>query len=119
MSELEAGYGLRVPVLVRTAAAWKALVEAAPFAAEGDADGTKVHVGFLPAPASAGVRAFPAEGFRPERMALVGDEIHLHLPGGMGRSKLAAALARTANADDATFRNWKSVAAVTRLLERL
>lgn len=100
--------GLTVPVIVRTIDQWTALVEANPFpdAAE---SGTHVHVICLPMPASESLRTFDASGFAPEEYAVVGSEIYLHVPDGLGRSKLAIAVNRLPDAAAGTARNWNTV----------
>ena len=42
-------------------------------------------------------------------------EVYLLLPGGIGRSKLAAAVMRVDNAKSGTARNWKTVLALAEL----
>ena len=55
----------------------------------------------------------PADGleldrFAPEELTVAGREVYLYLPGGIGRSALAEALARP-RSTDATVRNWRTV----------
>ena len=54
------------------------------------------------------VRALDPERFLPDRFAVVGTEIHLHLPGGLGRSKLPPHLDRRLGVP-VTRRNWSTV----------
>ncbi len=100
--------GLTVPVIVRTASEWAQLVAANPFPGAADL-GKHVHVICLPTAASESLRAFEASGFAPEEFAVVGSEIYLHLPDGMGRSKLAIAVHRLPEAAAGTARNWNTV----------
>ena len=74
---------------MRTAHQWIDLIAANPFPDAID-PGTHVHVVFLSTPAPDVVSAFDASGFAPEEMAVTLSELYLHLPDGMGRSKLAA-----------------------------
>ena len=60
--------------------------------------------------------AFDAARFAPEQVAHVGRALYLHLPSGMGKSKLAVALMRHKVAGTATARNWRTVQAITALL---
>ena len=106
--------GLRIPIIIRTAQQWADVIAANPFPDAPD-PGTKVHVIFLPAPASAAIRAFDASGFAPESLAVVGSEIYLHLPDGMGRSRLAVAVNRLSDAAGGTARNWNTVRKVADL----
>jgi uncharacterized protein (DUF1697 family) len=100
--------GLAVPVIVRTAQQWSVLIASNPFpdAAE---PGRHVHVICLPAPASDSVRAFDATVFAPEDVVVSGSEVYLHLPDGMGRSKLAVAVNRVPEIAAGTARNWNTV----------
>ena len=100
--------GLTVPVIVRTIDQWAALVETNPFADVAEL-GKHVHVICLPEPAGKSLRAFDASGFAPEEFAVVGSEIYLHLPEGMGRSKLAIAVDRLPDAAAGAARNWNTV----------
>ncbi|SDG82668.1 Uncharacterized conserved protein, DUF1697 family [Sinosporangium album] len=113
---IERRFGFPVSCLVRSGAHLQAVAQANPFA-EHAAEGTVVHATFL------SERVLPdrlasirAEAFLPERFALGDRVIYLHLPGGMGRSKLAETLARPAlfKGVVATSRNWNTV---TKLVE--
>jgi uncharacterized protein (DUF1697 family) len=101
-------------VVVRSAAQMARVVEANPFADRGATD-TQLHVVFLAdgaRPAAAG--DIDVERYAPEELAVVGHEVYLHLPGGMGRSKLAADLAKRRDAVG-TARNWRSVTTLARM----
>lgn len=107
--------GLEIRVTTRTAAEWAGVVANNPFPGA-TTDGTKLHVMFLEQPATALLRRFDAERYRPEEFALTESEVYLSLPGGIGRSKLATALARIDNADAGTTRNWNTVTALSELI---
>jgi uncharacterized protein (DUF1697 family) len=100
--------GLSVPVIVRTAEQWSAVIAANPFP-HAASPGRELHVIFLPAPATELVRAFDATAFAPEALAVAGSELYLHLPAGMGRSKLAIAVNRVPEIAAGTARNWNTV----------
>lgn len=112
VAELEAriaeATGFAVTVVARTAAEWAAVVAANPFPEAGP---DELHVSFLAARPPADVLAgLDPAAFVPERFALVQREIYLHLPDGLGRSKLAGALGKVkAIAPTATARNWRTV----------
>jgi uncharacterized protein (DUF1697 family) len=97
-----------VPVIVRTALQWSDVIAANPFPYAAD-PGRHVHAIFLPAPATDSVRAFDAKIFEPEEFVVSGSEIYLHLPGGMGRSKLAVTVNRIPEIAAGTARNWNTV----------
>ncbi|HYN33866.1 MAG TPA: DUF1697 domain-containing protein [Ilumatobacteraceae bacterium] len=106
--------GLEVPVIVRTARQWVEVVARRPFPDALD-PARHVHVVFLPAPASDAIRAFDATAFAPEAMAVRGSEVYLHLPAGMGRSKLAVAVNRLPEIGVGTARNWNTVLRIAAL----
>ena len=108
--------GLTVPVIVRTGDEWAALVSANPFAAVVE-PGRHVHVICLPAPASDSLHGFDTSGFAPEECAVVGSEIYLHLPHGLGRSKLVIAVNRYPDAAAGTARNWNTVQQLAELAQ--
>ena len=60
-----------------------------------------------------GSRRLDLPSYAPEEAVAFGKELYLFLPGGMGRSKLAADLAKD-KAAVGTTRNWRTV---TKLLE--
>lgn len=109
--------GLEVPVITRKASEWARVVADNPFP-EATVDATKLHVVFLDGPATYAVHRFDGADYRPEELAVTESEIYLSLPNGMGRSKLAAALARVDNASAGTTRNWKTVSALAELATR-
>ena len=106
--QIETATGFAVPVVLRTADEWAAVVRDNPF---GGGDPAKLHVAFLgghpTAEAIAASEAIDPAAFAPETFVLRGREVYLHLPGGVGRAKLTAGL-RPLLAS-ATTRNWRTV----------
>jgi uncharacterized protein (DUF1697 family) len=100
--------GFPVPVVLRTARELARVIEDSPFA---DADADHLHVAFLPARPPENALTIEARSFAPESCAVVGRELYLYLPDGMGRSKLAAAVLAKPKAIGAggTARNWRTV----------
>jgi uncharacterized protein (DUF1697 family) len=99
--------GFEVPVVLRTADEWKTTIANNPFAAD------HAHCMFLPAaPSKTALAKIVASA--PERFELVGREVFLELPDGIGRSKLAGAIARAL--PDATTRNWRTVVTLADML---
>jgi uncharacterized protein (DUF1697 family) len=99
--------GLRPAVLVRTREQLAAVLEDDPFLRRG-APADQLHVVFCEASPAAALAGFDLAAYAPEEAVAVGDELHLLLPGGVGRSKLAADLARRAGGR-ATMRNLRTV----------
>jgi uncharacterized protein (DUF1697 family) len=106
--------GLRIPIIVRTAQQWADVIACNPFPDAVD-PARHVHVVFLPAPASDAIKAFDATAFAPEATAVRGSEIYLHLPEGMGRSRLAVAVNRLPEIAAGTARNWNTVLRIAAL----
>ena len=99
--------GFDVPVIVRSAAQWSKVIAANPYR---DAAPTELHVSFLAgAPDDASVAAATKEDWAPEEFAVVGRDVYLHLPQGMGRSVMVPRLKVIAGA---TTRNWNTVLAL-------
>lgn len=115
---IERGAGFAVPVVVRSAAELAAVIADNPFARE---DSDKLHVQFLAAkPAANALAKLVPTLFAPERYMLQGREIYLHLPDGMGKSKLAVALSRlSAISAIATARNWRTVLELDRMVKQI
>jgi uncharacterized protein (DUF1697 family) len=98
---LAEGAGLATEVVVRTAAELGRALDADPFVGRGEQTGS-VHLTFF-----AGEAPPPGDlsPFAPEEAVALGRELHLFLPNGMGRSKMAARLRRLGG----TSRNWRTV----------
>jgi uncharacterized protein (DUF1697 family) len=112
--ELEDGLGMRIPVVVRSAAQLAKIVAADPL---GDTahDAKRYVVTFLSGtPDAAAVRDLLAQDFSPERVAASSREIYTWHPDGIQKSKLARAVGDDRFGVVGTARNWNTV---TRLLE--
>jgi uncharacterized protein (DUF1697 family) len=90
-------------VVVRTEAELREVVQADPYVARGE-DPASVHVTFFadraPSPGD-------LSDLAPEEAEAIGREVHMFLPSGIGRSKLATRLGRAA--PEGTTRNWRTV----------
>jgi len=99
-------FAMVIPVFLRTHHELEAVLGRNPF---GHADASKLHVGFMAAkPPAAVVAGIDAASFHPDRLAIRDRELYLHLPIGMGRSKLPAYLDRQLKIP-VTIRNWNTV----------
>jgi len=111
---IEAEHGLRVPVVLRSAAELSRAVRSNPFVADGFPPGS-LHVMFLAeVPTPSGLARLDPERSRPDEFRVVGREVYLRCPGGLGRTKLTNAYFDRALGTVSTVRNWKTV---QRLLE--
>jgi uncharacterized protein (DUF1697 family) len=103
---------------VRDGAYLRAVMEACPFPAD-EVEGRCLHAVFHSEQVS-GERFADLEraAFLPEEFRVGERVMYLHLPGGIGRSALAAALTRPAGRLGgviATGRNWNTVRALTEM----
>jgi len=98
-------------VVARTRAQMAKVVDGNPYLERGE-DPAHLHVVFMTA-AGSKVKLPDLGAFAPEEAAAVGAQRYLFLPGGMGTSKLAAALGRQKGAVG-TARSWRTV---TKLLD--
>ena len=111
---LEKLVGAPLGVVVRTHDELDRLIAENPFAAEAAADGARVHVAFLAAPAPASAKAaldaiiakYPA---RRDRYHLAGDTLYLHLPDGAAETKFSGKTMDRAIGVMGTARNWNTV----------
>lgn len=107
--------GVSPTVMVRSADELAAIVEDNPYARQGSDQPTTVHVGFLSAePAEPFLFAIDTDEYAPEQLSVGDRVVYLHLPGGLGRSRLAIELERRRGDVEMTVRNWRTV---TKLLE--
>jgi uncharacterized protein (DUF1697 family) len=102
-------YKLRVPMVTRSASELAAVAQGNPFlAAGGDVD--RLYVAFLAGrPAASRVAALDPGRSPGDELVVVGREIYLHLPGGVGRSKLTNDYFDRTLGTFSTIRNWRTV----------
>src|SRR3954454_15032182 len=100
--KISAAAGFDVLVVVRSAKEMAAVVAGNPYR---KASGKELHVAFLTGkPAKAKLAPLELAAANGEEYTVVGRDIYLHLPNGMGQSKLGAAMSKLSL--DATVRNW-------------
>ncbi|MCC3767069.1 DUF1697 domain-containing protein [Streptomyces sp. UNOC14_S4] len=113
---IEARFGFAVDVLVRDHAYLKAVADACPFPVA-SLEAKQLNVTYFDGPVTA--RDFAkveVTRFLPEEFRLGDRALYLYAPDGLGRSKLADALARTGTGV-ATTRNWNTVLKLVELTE--
>ncbi|MFD3803956.1 DUF1697 domain-containing protein [Streptomyces sp. NPDC058611] len=114
---IEAHFGFRVPCLVVDGAYLRAVAEACPFPAA-ELEGRQLHATFCSEqPGPERFAGLDAAAYLPEEYRVGDRVVYLYAPNGLGRSKLAEALARPAvvKGIDATTRNWNTVAKLVEL----
>jgi uncharacterized protein (DUF1697 family) len=113
---IEAQFGFHPAIIVRSASAWRAMVEANPFITAG-LPATELHVACLAsAPHAADAARLRPESFLPDAFVLTGSDIYLRLPNGVAKANLSNARLDRALATVSTLRNWRTV---LKLMERL
>ena len=109
---IEARFGFPAPIALFSGEEIASLEEANPFLAEGCAEDS-LHVGFLRDAPKVGA-ALDMSRLDDERAALVGRALFLHLPKGVGRSKLTSALLDKGMGTIVTLRNLRTVRELAR-----
>ena len=112
---LDAAMDVSPDVMVRTGAELRGIVERNPYAEHTD-DPTRVHVAFMPGRVSAQVPDVDLVALAPDECVAIGRELYLHLPNGLGRSKLAEVVAGP-KGPRPTVRNWRTVTALVALAD--
>ncbi|HEU5356046.1 MAG TPA: DUF1697 domain-containing protein [Actinocrinis sp.] len=111
-------FGFDVPCLVRTGAYLDAVIKACPFPAD-TLEGKQLHAVFYSVDVTADRYAdLDQAAFLPEEFRLGEQVMYLYAPNGLGRSELAAALAKPAGrlkGIQATGRNWNTVKALAEM----
>ena len=112
--------GLKSDFILRSAADWRRIVKANPFAAFAETDPAFMVVAVAKvAPTKDAIAALnEATQEVPEELKVVGSEIYIRYPEGQGRSKLdLAKIERRHPSIRATARNWNTVLKIAALLD--
>jgi uncharacterized protein (DUF1697 family) len=117
-SALERALGTSVEVVIRSARELTKAIAANPYVGR-VADNSKLHVLFLDRkPDAAHLRTIDVAKYAPDEFEAGTQEIYLHLPNGVGRSKLAIAIGPKLAPAVATLRNWNTVTKLAELAAR-
>src|ERR1700722_2365213 len=109
-------FGLRVPVVLRTAAEINAVISGNPFLKAGEGE-EMLHVCFLAdEPGKDLVAGLDAGRSAPDSFAVVGREIYMRLVNGAGLTRLTNAYFDSKLKTVSTMRNWRAVLEVAELL---
>jgi len=113
---LEDRLGHPIPVVFRSRADLEAVIDGNPYPAAAK-DPPTVHVGFLAAkPKAATVGRLDPDRSPDDEFSVLGREIYLHLPGGVGKTKLTSAYLDKTLGTTVTIRNWKTTLKLAELL---
>lgn len=114
--EAKARLGLATDFIVRTADEWRSIVAANPFTAMAEDDPSHLVVMPLKAPPDiAGLDALRAWIPGREAIEVVGRELYISYPDGIGTSKLTGAIIERRLAARGTARNWNTATKLTAL----
>jgi len=110
---IERRFGFRAPVVCRTGAELREVVNANPFATAG-ADPKTLYVAFLAhTPASNGVVTLDRDRSPPrpcpDEAVVIGAQVYLHLPNGAARTRFTNAYLDARLATTSTVRGWRTV----------
>jgi uncharacterized protein (DUF1697 family) len=108
---------LQPKVMARTRDEYAAAIDDNPFLQRGE-DPAHLHVTFLGTGEKASLGSFDVAAYAPEEAAVVGSQLYLFLPTGMGRSKLTGDLARL-KGPPATTRNWRTTTKLLTMADEL
>ena len=113
----ERAFGRRVDHIVRTSAAFRALVPANPFPAETESDPGHVAVRVMRKPLSDADLAILSERATPrEKVAIVNGDLWLYSPEPPGTSRVVALLSRE-RSGVGTIRTWGTIRRLAEMLE--
>jgi uncharacterized protein (DUF1697 family) len=108
--------GFAPHVIVISAPDFDAIIAANPFSEEARLSAKSVHAFLLDgAPDKAALAALAGRDFADDRWQVTKGAIYLHLPNGMGRSKLAASIERILKVP-MTARNWTTMLSIQKML---
>jgi uncharacterized protein (DUF1697 family) len=106
---IESEFGFRAPVIVRSHEELDTLTKANPFLKAAEAEKT-LHVAFLAGTPNADLIAkLDPTRCAPDRFHVIGKHMYLHMPNGMGRTKLTNAWIDSKLETISTARNWATV----------
>ncbi|HLK17640.1 MAG TPA: DUF1697 domain-containing protein [Bryobacteraceae bacterium] len=117
---IEKAYGFRTGVLLRTSAELKDIIRRNPLAKRSGIEPNKLVVIFLTGEPDAMSKQKIAQiKVGPEELVLDGRQLYTYYAGGIGTSKLTAALIERAIKVSGTARNWNTVTKLLEMTEKM
>jgi uncharacterized protein (DUF1697 family) len=102
-------FGRRVPVVIRSHDELAVVIRDNPFLKAGEPE-KALHVAFLlDTPAAEAIVKLDPLRSAPDRFTVAGNHVYLHLPNGMGQTKLTNAWLDSKLSTISTARNWATV----------
>lgn len=103
-------YLFDVPIIVRSSAEMRHILEENPFAKREGIQTEKLHVTFLAeAPSANELEKVRALNYSPDEFVISGTAVYLHCPGGYGETKLSSKFFENKLKVSATTRNWNTI----------
>ena len=117
---MEKKFACSPAIILRSVTELRAVVSGNPFAKRAAIEPAKLHVFFLVAqPAKNATKRLRELAVQPEELHLMGRELFIYFPNGVGKSKLPWARLDKALETQGTGRNWNSVTKILAMAERL
>ena len=106
---IEQAFGLKTPVVLRTKRQLEQVIEANPYAGS-RVEGNRLYVVFLgDKPTAKAIGTLDPDRSPPDEFTVIGKEIYILAPNGVGRSKLTIDWFEKRLGTVATTRNWNTV----------
>jgi uncharacterized protein (DUF1697 family) len=109
-AQIRMKFGLETPVILRSGAQLRALIEANPFVSAGVAEAELYVLCLARLPAPSDVAALDPNRSPPDEFIVGAQDIYLRLPNGVARSKLTNVYFDKALKTIGTSRNWRTLA---------
>jgi uncharacterized protein (DUF1697 family) len=115
---LEKKFGFHVEVIVRTSAELREIIDNNPFQSQQSKESKWVVVMFLAArPDETAQEDLLKTYVGPEELFIIGKEVYIYYPHGIGRSKLSHSLIEKKLKTVGTARNWNTILQVQKLIQ--
>jgi uncharacterized protein (DUF1697 family) len=116
-ANIEKRFGYRIPIVLRTSEQLLKTIASNPFLKAG-ADLKALHVYFLAdSPNDRAIAGLDLARSTPDVFHVLGQEIYLHLPNGMARTKLTNAYFDSKLSTTCTARNWATVLKLAEMMQ--
>ena len=115
----EQQFGFHAEVLVRTSAEFSAIIANNPFQSQPDKESKWVVVMFLAACPDDTAQDHLLKTYAgPEELFIIGQEVYIYYPNGIGRSKLSGSFIEKKLKTVGTARNWNTVLQLQQMIQR-
>ncbi len=113
----ETRFGFHSEVMVRTSAELQAIIDNNPFQSQPDKGSKWVVVMFLATRPDATAQEALLKTFTgPEELFIIGQEVYIYYPSGIGRSKLSGSFLEKKLKTAGTARNWNTILQLQKLM---